>query len=70
MDQTLIDFAAQHAAIKPEWLEKFGENKVLTLDDFADLSTAELLEILPNTNLTSEEAGQLIMDARASWVEE
>jgi len=70
MDESLIQFAAQHPAIKQEWLEKFGENKVLTLDDFADLSTAELLDILPDAKLSAEEAGQLIMDARASWFEE
>jgi len=70
MDQSLIQFATQNAAIKQDWLEKLGENKILTLDDFADLSTAELLEILPDANLSSEEAGQLIMTARSSWFEE
>jgi N utilization substance protein A len=67
MDATLIQFAAQNPAIKQEWLEKLGENKVLTLDDFADLSTAELFDILPGTGLSQEEAGQLIMQARSSW---
>jgi N utilization substance protein A len=70
MDASLIDFAAQNAAMKQEWLEKLGEAKVLTLDDFADLSTAELMEIIPSANLTSEDAGQLIMAARASWFDE
>ena len=69
MEASLIEFAAQHPAIKSEWLEKFGENKVLTLDDFADLSTAELLDILPDAKLSADEAGQLIMAARASWTE-
>jgi N utilization substance protein A len=63
MDATLIGFTG----IKQEWLEKLGEAKVLTLDDFADLSTPELLEILPGLN--ANEAGQLIMAARASWFE-
>ncbi len=63
MDASLIQFPG----IKQEWLEKLGEAKVLTLDDFADLSTPELLEIIPG--LGSEEAGQLIMSARASWFE-
>ncbi len=65
MDNSLITFPG----LKEEWLEKLGEAKVLTLDDFADLSTSELLEILPESGLTSEEAGQLIMNARASWFE-
>lgn len=66
MDQTLIQFASQNPVIKQEWLEKLGENKVLTLDDFADLATVELLEILGG-GISSEEAGNLIMAARASW---
>jgi len=70
MEQSLIDFAAQHPVIKQEWLEKMGENKILTLDDFADLSTAELFDILPDAKLSADEVGQLIMDARASWFEE
>jgi len=70
MEASLIGFAAQHPAIKQDWLEKLGEAKVLTLDDFADLSTAELIEALPNASLTPDEAGELIMAARASWFEE
>ncbi len=63
VDASLIEFAG----MKQEWLEKLGESKILTLDDFADLSTAELLEIIPDAGLSSEEAGNLIMAARASW---
>jgi len=65
MKKDLIEFEG----MKPEWLEKLGEAKVLTLDDFADLSTAELMDILPNSGLSSEDAGQMIMNARASWFE-
>ena len=70
MDASLIEFAAQHPVLNQAALEKLGENKVLTLDDFADLSTAEVLEILPSSEMGSEEAGQLIMVARASWFDE
>jgi N utilization substance protein A len=66
LDASLITFAG----LKQEWLEKLGENKVLTLDDFADLSTAELLEMLPQSDLTNESAGALIMSARSSWFAE
>ena len=66
MEDSLIQFSG----LKPEWLEALGQNKVLTLDDFADLSTAELLDILPHAKLSSEDAGALIMAARASWFEE
>jgi N utilization substance protein A len=67
MDASLVQFAEQNTVLKQEWLEKLGENKILTLDDFADLSTAELFDILPDIELTQEQAGQLIMQARASW---
>jgi len=66
MEKSLIEFPG----LQQEWLEKLGEAKVLTLDDFADLSTVELLEMLPGSTLSAEEAGQLIMKARASWFEE
>lgn len=70
MDASLMQFAAANPAVKQEWLEKLGEAKVLTLDDFADLSTPELLDIVQDSSLNSEDAGQLIMAARASWFEE
>lgn len=67
IEASLLDFVNNHALLKPEWLEHFGTNKVLTLDDLADLSTAELQDILPKGSLSSEDAGSLIMAARASW---
>lgn len=66
----MADDLAQFPGLTQEWLEKLGENKILTLDDFADLSTVELLEMLPGSTLSAEDAGQLIMNARASWFEE
>ncbi|MDE3015856.1 MAG: transcription termination/antitermination protein NusA [Pseudomonadota bacterium] len=69
MDASLVQFAAQNPALKQEWLEKLGEARVLTLDDFADLATPELLDILPGAGLSAEDAGNLIMAARASWFE-
>ncbi len=65
VESSLIDFVNNNSALKQEWLEKLGENKILTLDDFADLSTAELQDIL--SSLSAEDAGNLIMAARASW---
>lgn len=69
IESSLIDFVNNNSLLKPEWLEKFGENKILTLDDFADLSTAELQDVLPSGALSAENAGSLIMAARASWGE-
>ena len=67
IEPSLLDFVNNHALLKPEWLENFGKNKVLTLDDLADLSTAELQDILPSGSINAEDAGSLIMAARASW---
>ncbi len=67
IEASLLDFVNNNALMKPEWLDNFGKNKILTLDDLADLSTAELLDILPSGALSSEDAGNLIMAARASW---
>lgn len=67
IEASLLDFVNNHALLKPEWLENFGKNKVLTLDDLADLSTAELQDILPSGAINAEDAGSLIMAARASW---
>ncbi len=67
MEKSLMQFEG----MKPEWLEKLGEAKVLSLSDFADLATSELLEILPDSGLSAEEAGQMIMTARgAAWSNE
>ncbi|MDX2072980.1 MAG: transcription termination factor NusA [Alphaproteobacteria bacterium] len=60
MDASLIGFQG----LAPEWLVVLGENKVLTLTDFADLATDELLEILPQGALDFDDAGALIMKAR------
>jgi len=50
-------------------LVKLGENKVLTLDDFADLSSAEFIDFVPDSHLSTEEIDSMIMKARAHWFE-
>ena len=50
-------------------LLKLGENKVLTLDDFADLSRGEFLDFVPDSRLSTEEIDSMIMKARAHWFE-
>jgi N utilization substance protein A len=44
-----------------------GRKGVKTLDDFADLAADEVVELLPDAGLTEDEAGRLIMAARAHW---
>jgi len=51
-------------------LIKLGENKVLTLDDFADLSSAEFKDFVPDSHLSPEEIDSMIMKAREHWFNE
>jgi len=60
MDKSLINFDG----ISSEWLLSLGEAKVLSLTDFADLASDELLEILPQGAISMDDAGALIMKAR------
>lgn len=50
--------------IKQEMIEQLNLNNIYTREDLADLSTDELLEMI---ELTEEEAGKIIMDAREPW---
>ncbi len=51
-------------------LLNLGENQVLTLDSFADLSKDEFLDNVPDSRLSHEEIESMIMKARAHWFEE
>jgi N utilization substance protein A len=44
-----------------------GRKGVKSLDEFADLAADELVEMLPDSGLSEDEAGRLIMAARAHW---
>lgn len=50
-------------------LVKLGENNIKTLDDFADLATDELIEIVGKNSMNEEQANKLIMKAREHWFE-
>ncbi len=64
MDEKLMALGLPNEA-----LLKLGENKVLTLDDFADLSREEFLEFVPDSRLSADEIDSMIMKARAHWFE-
>ena len=51
----------------PSQIIKLGENEIKTLDDLADLSGDELVEILGAESITHVEANAVIMKARAHW---
>ncbi|MEC9206033.1 MAG: transcription termination factor NusA [Pseudomonadota bacterium] len=50
--------------IEEEMVEQLNRNNIHTREDLADLSTDELLEMV---ELSQEEAGKIIMDAREPW---
>ena len=51
-------------------LIKLGENNIKKLDDLANLSSDELLDIFETTNLKKKDADEIIMKARESWFKE
>lgn len=61
---------ANLAGLTPKMLSILGDNKIKTLDDFADLAGDELLELLAGCEMTLDEANDLIMEARAHWFED
>ena len=52
--------------INQEMIEQLNLNNIYTREALADLSTDELLEMI---ELSEEEAGKIIMDAREPWFE-
>ena len=49
---------------------KLGKNEVKTLDQLADLSSDELLEILDSDKISVDQANEIIMKAREHWFED
>ena len=54
-------------AVRPSMVVPLGENGIKSLDDLADLASDELREIVGGSNLSSDEANDIIMAARAHW---
>ena len=51
-------------------LIKLGENKIKNLDDLANLSSDELIEIFDSNKLKKIDADEIIMKAREDWFKE
>lgn len=64
------DELTQFSGLKPAILAALGANGVKSLDDLADLSGDELMEIAPAGTLKLEQANEIIMAARAHWYED
>ena len=69
-DQDLINLEGMNMTI----LAELAKAKILTLNDFADLATFELLDkdegILKELDLDEEDVNKMIMKARENWFEE
>ncbi len=59
----LIEFEGLSDEVKLQLVEQ----DVKKLDDFADLSSDEFVEMVPKSNLSSEQVDALIMKAREHW---
>ena len=53
-----------------EMLLVLAENGIKTLDNLADLASDELLEFIPDGELSEEAANEIILNARAHWFDE
>jgi N utilization substance protein A len=63
ISQDLLDFEQ----LSLEHIVTLGRKDVKSLDDLADLAADELVELLPEAQLTEADAGRLVMAARAHW---
>ena len=65
------DDLANLNGLTPAMLVLLGESQIKTLDDFANLATDEVTDIFDGKcAITEEEAGDLILAARAHWFED
>jgi N utilization substance protein A len=61
---------AEFPGITTPMLVVLAEQDVKTLDDLADLAGDELLEYLPDSGMSEEDANEIIMAARAHWFDD
>jgi len=69
-DLGLKDDLIAFEGLSPEQILILGEQDIKTLDDLADLAADELIEMLGEGSMTSKEANNVIMAARAHWFED
>lgn len=63
VEQALIDLPG----MRSDLLVAIAKQKIITLDDFADLATDELLDMIPKGSVKQNEAEAMIMEARKHW---
>ena len=69
-EQNVSDELKNMEGLTLDMVAALGNAGVKTLDDFADLASDELIEIVGATNMDTETANALIMKAREHWFEE
>src|SRR5690606_11116459 len=63
----IADDVLEFEVLSLEHILELGRKGVKSLDDLADLGVDQLVELLPEAQLTQADAGRLIMAARAHW---
>ena len=64
------DEVAAIDGLTPAMLVTLGEQEVRSLDDLGDLASDELIEALPKSGLSEDDANAIIMTARAHWFDD
>ena len=59
------EYLLNHSVLTTVQLLKLNENKIITRDQLADLSSDELIDIL--TDLERNKADQIILESREHW---
>jgi N utilization substance protein A len=67
VDQQLVDLVEKSEFLDLNTLEIFMNNKIITLDDLAELSSDELIDVLGKNSVSQDAANAIIMDARKHW---
>ncbi|MDA1311250.1 MAG: transcription termination/antitermination protein NusA, partial [Proteobacteria bacterium] len=66
----VTDELAEMPGLTPSMVVILGENEIKTIDDLGDLASDELVEMLPDADLSMEDANTIIMAARAHWFDD
>jgi N utilization substance protein A len=66
----VTDELAEMPGLTPSMVVILGENEIKTIDDLGDLASDELVEMLPDADLSMDDANTIIMAARAHWFDD
>ncbi len=71
-DMNITDDLLEFEPLTIEFVLALGQKGILTLEDLADLAGDELIELLPEADISEDDAGHLILLARVAlgWISE